>query len=104
MTQRFIRYDIYHSSEDAIREQQSEYDNKVPVYYGDNTYNHSVQNILNLCNAIKEDFPDVKLEDMEVRTISNYKSDRHARITMVCVRIPIDDYIKMRNANQIHVL
>lgn len=105
MIERLARYATYHSSEYEVRDLSCKYNaNKVYVYYCNNTYNHSVEHVMQLCNAVKADCPEMELKDIEVRYIGRHESDRHAHMTMVIVGIPVDDYIKMRNANEIHVL
>lgn len=105
MIERFARYTTYRFSEDAIRDLSSKYNaNNVYIYYGSNTYNHSVEHVMELCNAVKADYPEVELKDIEVRSIGKHESDRHANMTMVIVGIPVDDYIRMCNENKIHVL
>ena len=105
MIKRFVGSDTYHLPENEVRElcKQCNRD-RVFVYYGDNTYNRSVRHILDLCNEVNNDYPAIEYKDMEVYIISTHQSNRHAHITMIGVNIPIDDYIKMRNANQIHIL
>ena len=105
MIERFVGSNTYHLPENEVRELCKQYNRgRVFVYYGDNTYKHSVKHILDLCNAIIEDYPAMEYKDMEVRTINTSQSNRHAHITMIGVNIPVDDYIRMRNENTIHVL
>jgi hypothetical protein len=105
MLEYFVKCSTYRLPECTVRKLSHDYNrDRVFVYYGDNTYNHSVKRIMDLCNAIKEDYPEMEDKDIEVHTIGSHESDRHAYMTMICVNIPIDDYLKMRNANEINIL
>lgn len=64
--------------------QQNKYhEPKVYVYYGFNTYCASVEHVHQIVMAVKEDFPNVTIRDMEVMRISNGQSNRRAGHTMV---------------------
>lgn len=105
MIKRFVGSYTYHLPENEIRKDSKLYNgDRVFVYYGNNSYSRTVEHILNLCKAIREDYPEAKYENMVVHIINTGQSNRHAHIVMIGVNIPVDDYIKMRNANEIHVL
>ena len=56
---------------------------KVYVYYGFSTYCRSVDYVHQIVMAVKEDFPNVTIQDMEVVQISNGQSNRRAGFTML---------------------
>ena len=77
---------------------------KIAVWYGFNNYQSSVKHILELCEAVRNDYPDMKDEEMEVWFVERHQSIRHARYTTLRVSIPVEDFIKLRQDGKISVL
>lgn len=59
--------------------------NSVPVFYGFDCYNDSVEHINKLVEIIKSEVPMLTEKDMHITFISRSQSIRHAHHTMVCV-------------------
>jgi hypothetical protein len=63
--------------------------NSVPVYYGFNCYNDSVEHINKLVEIIKSEMPMMTEKDMHITYILPSQSIRHAHHTMIWVdRVP----------------
>ena len=88
-------------SDDEIRKQCKE---SVGILYGFNTYGCSVKHINELCEAVHQDYTDIKDEDIEVWYILPSQSIRHARSTMLWVKIPIENFIKLRKEGKINIV
>lgn len=80
------------------------YPENITVFYGIDTYNHSVEHIMKLTNTVREDFPSVSEEEMEVLFVARERSDRHAGHTVLQITVDIDDFIRLRNKVEIGVL
>jgi hypothetical protein len=90
------------ASDDEIRELYK--NGTISVWYVFNTYGRSVKHILELCEAIRAEYPEKKDEDMEIWYIDERQSWRHARHTALRVSIPVEDFIKLRNEFEIYIL
>jgi hypothetical protein len=66
----------------ALRKGSSHKD-RVVVYYGCDTYKRTVEHVHTLVMAIKEDFPDIPIAEMNVYEITKAQSDQHVGHTMV---------------------
>lgn len=76
----------------------------VVIYYGTNSYSCNIPHINMLCDSIKKEYPDIKEEDIEVYFVPETRSIRHARFTTLSVAIPVKEFIKLRQENNIHIL
>lgn len=91
---------VYRTDKD-LRE---DYPEKITVFYGRDTYDCSVEHIMKLANAIREDFPGVSDKDMEVMFVTRERSNRHGGHTILYIPVDIDDFIRLRNKFTIGVL
>lgn len=92
---------IYRMSDDEIKNTCGK---SVGVLYGFNSYGCDLTHINELKNAILNDYPDIKDEDIEVWYIQPHQSDSHARHTMLRIRISTEDFIKLRANKEIYIL
>lgn len=99
--ERYAHEETYHSPEDKLRKL---YRDMVSVWYGFNNYGCSVKHILELCDAIKSEYPDIKEADMEAWQIKPSLSTRHAHHTLLRISIPVEDFIKLRQERKISIL
>lgn len=99
--ERYIREENYHAPDDEIRELCK---NGISIWYGFDTYQNSVKHIHELCEAIRSEYPDAKDEDMEVWFVEPHQSIRHARFTTLRVKIPTEDFIRLRQERKIGIL
>ena len=77
---------------------------RIGIFYGFNNYSCSVQHILELAEAVRKDYPDMSYEDMNIWYVERSQSIRHAGYTTLYVSIPVEDFIKLRLENKIHIL
>lgn len=98
---KFVKEGVLKMTDEEISELGS---STMCVLYGYNNYNASVAHIMELKAEVLKDYPETKDENMEVWFIGNGESIRHARMTMLCVRIPVEDFFKLRANNEISTL
>ena len=99
--ERYISKSNFNASDEELRELCKE---KIGIFYGFNTYSSNVKHIHELCAAVRAEYPDVEDEEMGVWYVLPSQSIRHAHHTMLFVRIPIEDFIRMRNEHMIRIL
>lgn len=99
--EKYIREDNFYATDDELRKLCPQH---IGVFYGFNTYSDSVQHIMELVKAVKEDRPDIKEKDMTVWYVQRHQSRRHAGYTTLYVPIPIEDYLRMRHNDEISIL
>ena len=66
----------------------------VCVYYGFDNYSRTVEQIVMLCDLIKNEMPDTNELDMDVCEIRRSQSDRHAGQTMIQLCVKTDEVRK----------
>lgn len=98
---RYIQERSFHVPDDEIRQLCKD---KISIWYGFNNYESSIKHVLELRDAVRADYPDMKDEDMEVWFVEPHQSIRHARFTTLRVSIPVEDFIKLRQDRKIFVL
>ena len=99
---KFIQEGVFNWDEETLRKEIPW--EKIIILYGTNNYECNLNHIEKLKNKILEDYPETKNEDIEVRYILHTESRRHARFTMLAVSIDLDEYIRLRNKGEIHIL
>lgn len=100
--ERYINVENYAASDETIRELCPE---RICIWYAfDRNYNCNVAHINELCAAIRSEYPDMKDEDMEVRVITHGQSRAHEGYTTLRVPIPVEDFLRLRQARQISIL
>ncbi len=98
MLLRLVAKEIFRMHEADLRNAQS--DGEVGLYYSSTNYQHSLEYVLQLRHEILKDFPNMKDSEMEVREIRSMNNAGH---TALYIRIPIDEYLKLRNAGEISI-
>ena len=98
MLLRLVGEKIFRMHEADLRDAQS--DGEVGVYYSSTNYQHSLEHVLQLRQEILKDFPNMKDSEMEVMEVRSKNNTGH---TALYIRIPIDEYLKLRNAGKISI-
>jgi hypothetical protein len=75
-----------------------------PVFYGTNSRKNTMAQVLELRECVRQDYPDIKDEDIEVLSITSKVSERFAGYTMVRIDMPLDDFVKLRDSKDIYNL
>lgn len=98
---RYVHEGTLRMSDEDIRRECGE---SIEILYGFNNYSCNIVHINELKTQILKDYPDTKDEDIEVWCIKEPESIRHARFTMLRTTIPVEDFLRLRQENQIHIL
>lgn len=98
---RFAIEGIFYLPDDGIRKLCKK---NISVLYGSNLYSSNLKYINEIKQAIYKDYPDKNDEDLEVFYVTHTESSRHARMMMIHVKIPVEDFIKFRQEGQIYLL
>lgn len=78
-------------------------DGKVRVYYVAECDDHSVKVLHQITTFINNECPAVREEDMEVMILKKEISPTHADRLCILAKLPINDYLRLRNNSQIFV-
>lgn len=98
---RYINVENYRASDDEIRAVCPE---RICIWYGFNNYECNMTHINALCDAVRSEYPDMENKDMEVRVITHGQSRAHEGHTTLRVPIPVEDFIRLRQAHEIGIL
>lgn len=101
MTLKLVEESTFYMSEEEVR-RDFEY-RKVGIHYAFNNYCHDVSHVLALREEVLKDYPSMSDKDMEVWTLSRDETIRHANFTTLFVRIPIEDYLKLRKEGALFI-
>lgn len=101
MLERYVSESTFFMSEDEVRAQYPH--GFVGIHYAFNNYRNDVQHILDLKAEVLKDYPNMSIRDMTIWVISNKDSIRHAGVTTLFVRVPIDEYLKLRREEKINI-
>ncbi len=74
------------------------------IFCGSDNYNRDVQHINELKKFVNEEFPDIPDNEMVICTISYSDSIKMTGKMMLCVTIPIEDFIRLRKDGKIETL
>ena len=96
----FVEERIFKASEDKVREMSTH--GIVGVHYAF-SYGRSVKQVLELKEAVRKDFPDMKDCDMTVWILDMDETIRHARVMTLYIELPVDDYLRLRQENRIDI-
>ena len=77
---------------------------RIGIFYGFNNYSCSVQHVLELAEAVRQEYPNISNDDMSIWYLEHSQSIRHAGYTTLYVPIPVDDFIRLRMNNEIGIL
>lgn len=96
---RFVHSSIFSAPDDKLLEFPT-----VGIAYGSNTYACNLEYIDGLKECIKQDYPDIADKDIEVWFIDATYSNIHRNQTMLKISIPTEEFIRLREADEIHLL
>ena len=77
---------------------------RIGIFYGFNNYSCSVQHILELAEAVRQEYPNISNDDMNIWYVERSQSIRHAGYTTLYVSIPVEDFIRLRMNDEIGIL
>jgi len=77
---------------------------RIGIFYGFNNYSCSVQHILELAEAVRQEYPNIVNDDMNIWYVERSQSIRHAGYTTLYVSIPVEDFIRLRMNHEIGIL
>lgn len=101
----FKRYILTHCSfYDATDEEITEHGKRysgIRIAYGSNSYNKTMSRANEMFRLIKEDYPDIKEDDVEIRVLTKNDSVWIAHILVLEFVISAEEFIRLRNANMI---
>ncbi len=98
---KFVHEDTLKMSDDALRASGLQ---NIGILYGSNNYGCTLKHINELKVAIISEYPNKQDEEIEIWRINSNESIRHVNFTMLNVNIPTEDFIRLRNENQIYIL
>ena len=101
MLLRLVEERTYFMNEAEIRDAYTY--GTVGIHYAFNNYGHSVEHVLKLRQKVLKDYPNMKDSEMEVRELTRAETIRHASFTTLYIGIPIDEYVKLRNAGKLDI-
>ena len=92
---------IFRMFEEDLR--RSSKDGKVGVYYVIDNTDHSLKTLNQITNFIHIECPKVGEDDMEVMILGQEKSSTYADHLCILAKLPIDDYLRLRNNSKIFI-
>lgn len=98
---RFVRESIFKLNDEELNKLDVKY---VSILYGSDNYRCDVKYINELRKFVRADYPNIRDKDIDVWFISADESIMHARHTMLNISIPIEDYMKFKSEDKIHIL
>lgn len=98
---RFVRESIFKLNDEELNKLDVKY---VSILYGSDNYRCDVKYINELRKFVRADYPNIRDKDIDVWFISADESIIHARHTMLNISIPIEDYMKFKSEDKIHIL
>lgn len=101
MLEKYVDERTYHLTEEELRKVYTY--GSVGIHYAFNDYRNDVQKIIDLSTEVHKDYPGMRNDEMTIWVISDKESIRHAKVTTLFIQIPIEDYLKLRNQNQIGI-
>ena len=94
---------FYDSTDEEIREHGRKCGG-IYIFYGFNNYREDMEQLMELFDIIKNDWPNITLRDVAVWKIREHESRWVAHHTMLQFNIPAEDFIRMRNSKEIYSL
>ena len=91
---------FYDSTDKEIEDNGRKYGG-IYIFYGFNNYREDMEQLMELFDIIKNDWPNITLRDVKVWKIRESESRWVAHHTMLQFKIPAEDFIRMRNAKEI---
>ena len=91
-------YSFYNATDEEIMEYGKKFGG-ICIAYGTNTYNKKLSRANELFCWIKEDYPNIKDDDVEIRVLTRYDSVWIADILVLEFIVSAEEFIRLRNAN-----
>ncbi len=98
----YVEESTFLASEEEVREMCTHTRGLVGVHYAF-SYGRSVKQVLELKEAVRKDFPDMKDCDMTVWILDMDETIRHASVMTLYIEIPVDDYLRLRQEKRIDI-
>ena len=93
-------YSFYNATDEEIIEHGKRFSG-IRIAYGSNSYNKKVSRVNEMFCWIKEDYPDIKEDDVEIRVLTRDDSIWIAHTLVLEFVISAEEFIRLRNANMI---
>lgn len=93
-------YSFYNSTDEEIVEFGKRYSG-IRIAYGSDSYNKKVSRVNEIFGWIKEDYPDIKEDDVEIRVLTKNDSIWIAHTLVLEFVISAEEFIRLRNAKMI---
>ena len=71
------------------------------ILYGSDSYNKEVSRVNEIFGWIKEDYPDIKEDDVEIHVFTSSNSDWIAHTLALRFVVTAEEFIRLRNAKMI---
>lgn len=99
--ERYIQERNFYAPDDELR---TLCPTSIGIFYAFNTYSCSLEHIKELAEAVRKEYPTLRDDQMNIWYVERSQSIRHACLTTLYVSIPIEDFIRMRQNNEIRIL
>lgn len=93
-------YSFYNSTDEEIIEHGEKFGG-IYIAYGSNSYNKRVSRVNEIFGWIKEDYPNIKEDDVEIRVLTRDDSIWIAHTLVLDFKVSAEEFIRLRNAKMI---
>lgn len=93
-------YSFYNATDEEIIEHGEKFSG-IRIAYGSNSYNKKVSRVNEIFSWIKEDYPDIKEDDVEIRVLTKGDSIWIAYTLVLEFVVPAEEFIRLRNSGEI---
>lgn len=93
-------YSFYNATDEKIMEYGKRFSG-ICIAYGSNSYNKKMSRVNEMFRWIKEDYPDIKEDDVEIRVLTRDDSIWIAHTLVLEFVVPAEEFIRLRNAKMI---
>lgn len=93
-------YGFYNATDEKIMEYGKMFGG-IHISYGSDSYNKEVSRVNEMFGWIKEDYPNIKEDDVEIRVLTSNDSNWIAHTLVLRFVVTAEEFIRLRNANMI---
>lgn len=93
-------HSFYNATDEEIIEHGKRF-NDIRIAYGSDSYNKTISRANEIFRWIKEDYPNIKTDDVEIRVITKNDSRWIAYTLVLEFVVPAEEFIRLRNAKMI---
>lgn len=93
-------YSFYNATDEEIMEHGKMFSG-IRIAYGSNSYNKKVSRVNEMFCWIKEDYPDIKEDDVEIRVLTRDDSNWIAHTLVLEFVVSAEEFIRLRNSGEI---